>query len=215
MTARQPRGEERRKQVIEATLRLLAREGPRSVTHRAVAAEAGTSLRSTTYYFESRQALLREALLHYQSTAMDRFAKIASRGLTERGDAIDSAADLLALTVLSDLEEDRAGLVAELELALEVGRDPTLEATYAAWERGLLDLLEAFATELGARDPKRAARVVLATLRGLEIEALVHPSRKASRAELRETFSMLLRAIGADAGATKTVSKVRAPLKRP
>lgn len=191
--------------MLEATLRLLAREGPRGVTHRAVAAEAGTSLRATTYYFESREALLREALLHYASTSMERFGRIAAMRDETATEPLDAAADLLAAVVMSDLEEDRAGLVAELELALEIGRDPELEGAYAAWERGLLDLLEAYATVLGAASPPSTARIVLAALRGLEIEALVHPSRKADRADLRATFRTLLGALvgrGGDAGTT-------------
>lgn len=182
--------------MLEATLRVLAREGPRSVTHRAVAAEAGTSLRATTYYFDSREALLREALMFYASTSMERFSRIAAEGIAPGRDPVDAVADLLAAIVLSDLEEDRAGLVAELEFALEVARDPALEETYAAWERSLLDVLEGFASLLRSDHPKRDARIVLATLRGLEMEALVHPSHKPSRADLRAVFAALLRGIG-------------------
>lgn len=193
---RQPRGEERRRSVLEATLRVLSREGPRAVTHRAVAAEAGTSVRATTYYFDSRETLLREALAHYASTSMERFARIVTENAGKHDDPIEAAADMLAATVLSDLEEDRAGLVAELELALEVARDPALEETYAAWERGLLDVLEGYARSLGSAHPTRDARIVLATLRGLEVEALVHPSKRPTRAELRGIFGALLRSIG-------------------
>jgi DNA-binding transcriptional regulator YbjK len=197
---RQARGEERRILVLEATLRLLAREGPRGVTHRAVAEEAGTSLRATTYYFASREALLRESLIFYAERSMERFARVASGFSRVPARApIDEAADRLAAVVMSDLEEDRAGLVAELELALEIGRDPQLEAAYAKWERGLLDLLEAYAASLGSKAPAQHARVVLATLRGLEIEALVRPSRKPSRADLRATFKLLLDALVAEA----------------
>ena len=173
---------------------MLAREGPRAVTHRAVAAEAGTSVRATTYYFDSRETLLREALTHYASTSMERFARIVAEGQSEGRDPVEAAADMLAATVLSDLEEDRAGLVAEMELALEVARDPALEETYAAWERGLLDVLEGYAHMFHSAHPQRDARIVLATLRGLEMEALVHPSKKPTRAELRAIFATLLRA---------------------
>lgn len=181
--------------MLDATLRLLAREGPRGVTHRAVAAEAGTSLRATTYYFDSRATLLREALLHYAESSMARFARVISDGSAVAEDPIDEAADRLAAVVMSDLEEDRAGLVAELELALEIGRDPALEAAYAAWEQGLLAALEAYATVLGTRSPGDDARIVLATLRGLEIESLVRPSRPPSRAALARTFRSLLGAL--------------------
>lgn len=193
MTAR---GEERRTQVLEATLRLLAREGPRAVTHRAVAREAGTSLRATTYYFASRDQLLIEALLHYAHTAFDRFDRLRKPLLDAAGDdPLSQAADVLALTVLSDLEEDRTGLVAEYELALEIGRRPELEHAFRGWQARLEELLVAYAGWLGSTRPALHARIVLATLRGLELEALAQPSRRPERAELREAFLEVLRGL--------------------
>ncbi|MFW5876411.1 MAG: TetR/AcrR family transcriptional regulator [Myxococcota bacterium] len=199
-TPRQPRGEARRRQVLEATLRLLAREGPRGVTHRGVAEEAGTSARATTYYFASREELLTEALRHYAETALARFERIATTDPAAREDPVGAAARMLADTVVSDLTEDRAGLVAEYELVLEAGRKPDeLEAAYARWQAKLLDLLAAHARELGSTRPHEHARLVLATLRGLEIEALAHPTRHVDRDELCRIFRTLLRALIANA----------------
>ncbi len=189
MTAR---GEERRVQVLEATLRLLAREGPRAVTHRAVAREAGTSLRATTYYFSSRDELLVEALTHYARNAFARFDRLRAPLADVGDDPLTQAADVLALTVLSDLEEDRAGLVAEYELALEIGRRPELEPAFAEWQRRLETLLATYAGLLGSSRPALHARLVLATLRGLELEALAQPSRRPRREELRGVFVELL-----------------------
>lgn len=191
------RGEERRTQVLEATLRLLAREGPRAVTHRAVAREAGTSLRATTYYFSSRDELLVQALVHYARTAFDRFDRLREPLGSEGGDddPLEQAADVLASTVLSDLEEDRTGLVAEYELALEIGRRPELEPAFSDWQKRLEKLLAAYAGLLGSRRPELHARLVLATLRGLELEALAHPSRPPRREDLRGVFAELLRSL--------------------
>lgn len=190
MTAR---GEERRTQVLEATLHLLAREGPRAITHRAVAREAGTSLRATTYYFSSRDELLVEALKYYAENAFDRFDHLREPFDPDGGDdVLAQAADLLALTVLSDLEQDRTGLVAEYELALEIGRRPELEPAFSDWQARLEQLLAAYAGLLGSSQPALHARLVLATLRGLELEALAHPSRRPGREDLREVFSELL-----------------------
>lgn len=195
-TPRQPRGEARRRQVLEATLRLLAREGPRGVTHRGVADEAGTSVRATTYYFASREELLTEALRHYAETALARFERIATTDPAARPDPVEAAARMLADTVVSDLTEDRAGLVAEYELVLETGRRPDeLEPAYARWQAKLLDMLAAHARQLGSARPREHARLVLATLRGLEIEALAHPSRQVDRNDLRRVFRTLLRAL--------------------
>ena len=189
---RQERSEQKRREVLEATLRLLARECPRGVTHRAVAAEAGTSLRATTYYFASREELLTEALLHYARTAIERFDIIRAPLSPGIEDPIEAAADLLAATVVSDLLEDRAGLVAEYELVLEIGRNPVLEPAYREWQAKLEGMLGGYAALFGSRNPERDARIVLATLRGLELEALARPSRKPDRVELRGLFAALL-----------------------
>ena len=51
----------RRDAIVEATLRTIGERGADAVTHRVVAAEAGVPLASTTYYFASKDALVREA----------------------------------------------------------------------------------------------------------------------------------------------------------
>jgi DNA-binding transcriptional regulator YbjK len=208
---RQARGETRRRQVIEATLRLLARGGPRAVTHRAVASEAETSVRATTYYFESRDALLIEALRHYAETAIERFDSVAeSLESTVGGGAIPSAArpallaaaaGVLADTAISDIFDDPVGLVAEYELVLEIGRNPELEPDYRRWQDRLEEMLRCYAELFGSSDPALDARVVLATLRGLEIEALARPSEKPDRDDLTRVFERLLTGLlAADGG---------------
>ncbi len=194
MTApRQNRGVERRDQVLRAAIRVLAREGTRGVTHRAVAAEAGTSVRATTYYFSSRKELLTEAFRHYIELAIARFEAIQIPLPAE--DPAGAAARMLAAIVISDLEQDRAGLIAEYELVLELSRDPTLEALYQEWQERLLAILTGYAGDLGSPEPRRHARIVLATLRGLEIEALANPSEALDHERLERTFRVLLKGL--------------------
>lgn len=195
MAKTQARAIERRTAVLEATIRLLAREGPRAITHRAVAKEAGTSLRATTYYFASRDDLLAEALAHYAKTALARFDEVPVPDLARADEPIALASKVLAEIVLSDLEADRAGLVAEYEIVLEIGRTGALEAPYRAWQARLEAILARYATELGSKSPALVARVVLATLRGLELEALARPSVKPSRKDLALVFRTLLEAL--------------------
>lgn len=193
------RSEQRRLEVLEATVRLLAREGPRAVTHRAVAAEAGTSLRATTYSFESREALLTAALRHYAASALSRFDTIRAPKEAAFDDPIEAAADLLAQTVHSDVVDAREGLVAEYEVVLEISRRPFLEGDYRAFQSKLESMLAGYAALLGSSDPELDARIVLATLRGLELEALARPSTPPQRDDLRRVFARLLRGIGGTA----------------
>ncbi len=192
---RQERGERKRREVLEAAIRLLARQGPRAVTHRAVASEAGTSLRATTYYFASREELLTEALRHYAQTAIERFDAIRAALPQRTSLPPELAAELLAQTVLSDVVADRQGLVAEYELVLEVGRNASLEAAYAAWQAQLEEILARYAEAMGSSEPKLHARIVLATLRGLEIEALARPSQSPRRSDLKRVFQLVLESL--------------------
>jgi DNA-binding transcriptional regulator YbjK len=202
---RQARGEQTRRQVLDATLRLLASGGPRAVTHRAVAGEAGTSVRATTYYFASRDELLVEALRHYAATAIARFDDLAApmevtRAAGPPGPAAEedrpalvaAATALLAQTVISDLVDDRPGLVAEYELVLETSRNPDLEPDYRRWQDRLEGMLRGYAELLGSPAPALDARIALATLRGLELEALARPSTPPDADDLTAVFARLL-----------------------
>lgn len=192
----QARAEETRRNVLDATLRVLARVGPHGVTHRAVAAEAGASVRAATYYFASRDELLQEALAHYTRGAIERF-RLIERALESAGSiSVNDAADALAAIVLADVVGDRVGLIAEYELALEAARNPALEQTYREFQAALEAMLATHARALGATEPKVAARLVLATLRGLEIEALARPSEKPDQKAIAKLFRRLLSGLG-------------------
>jgi len=191
------RADAKRTRVLTATLRLLARGGPRAVTHRAVAAEAGTSLRATTYYFASREELLREAFLHYAEGAIARIEALEVPLPEDPAQALEAAAQMLAETVLSDLMEDRVGLVAEYEWVLEIGRSPSLEASYGRFQSRLVAMLRTYGEKLGTGTAQLDARIVLAALRGVEVEALAQPSTPPNREALVATFRRLLSALSA------------------
>ena len=54
--------EDRRVQLVDATLRVMSEYGVAAATTRAIAAEAKTTLATVHYCFESKQALLREVI---------------------------------------------------------------------------------------------------------------------------------------------------------
>jgi DNA-binding transcriptional regulator YbjK len=74
----QERSRLRRDELLAAAIELFSVGGSRAVTHRAVAARAGLPSATTTYYFESIDQLIREALgAHVASwiRALDDLAK--------------------------------------------------------------------------------------------------------------------------------------------
>ncbi|NLU66041.1 TetR/AcrR family transcriptional regulator [Streptomyces sp. HNM0574] len=66
---------ERRAHIIDALVRVAAREGPHAVTMRSVAAEADVSLRVVQYYFDSKAELTRAALQRLEEQSHQRWAE--------------------------------------------------------------------------------------------------------------------------------------------
>lgn len=74
---RRARGERRRRELLEAALVVIDERGVQATTHRAVAEAAGVPLATTTYYFESIDHLLEEALLLFVTEEAARLRALA------------------------------------------------------------------------------------------------------------------------------------------
>lgn len=64
--------DERRSMILEAFMRVAAREGLHAVSLRAVAAEANISLRSVQYYFDTKAGLMQSGLTALEKSSNDR-----------------------------------------------------------------------------------------------------------------------------------------------
>jgi TetR/AcrR family transcriptional regulator, regulator of biofilm formation and stress response len=120
---RRVRGAQRRQQLIEASLRVLERDGLPGLTHRAVAAEAGVAPASATYHFEGIDDLAVSAILE----ATDGFV----RSIGERSDGTSVSGYAAALA--EELSRHRGRLVAGHELYLLASRRPALRQAARAW----------------------------------------------------------------------------------
>jgi TetR/AcrR family transcriptional regulator, regulator of biofilm formation and stress response len=187
----QRRGLQRRAAILRATLRILGREGSAAITHRAVAEEAGVPIAATTYYFSSKEDLIREALHLHAEREAERVAE-ATRTLGERPTTVEGLADHLADFVDYGLRAGREALIAEYELLLQAARDPDLESLSRVFYERIRGQLEQILIELGTRDPAAAAQLIMAVLAGLEVDNLATPTTHLSREELRRLVGRLL-----------------------
>jgi len=190
----QRRGIQRRAAILRATLRILGREGTAAITHRSVAEEAGVPIAATTYYFSSKEDLIREALHLHAEMEAERVAE-ATRTLGEGPTTVEALADHLADFVDHGLGAGRQALIAEYELLLQAARDPGLESLSRVFYERVRGQLEETLTELGARDPTTAARLIMAVLAGLEVDNLATPTTHLSREELRQLIGQLLHSL--------------------
>ncbi|GAB3912778.1 TetR family transcriptional regulator [Kibdelosporangium lantanae] len=158
---RRARGERRRREIVEATLRVIERDGVAGVTHRTVAREAGVPTTSTTYHFASLDELLIETL----KWCADGFA-VAVRDLVERARILGSqGAREVAEMLVEALGPQRGRTMAEYELYLFAARRPALRPAARLW----LDVL----TSLVQHEDEVAFRAFLAGIDGLLMQGLI------------------------------------------
>lgn len=102
--------------LLDAAIRVVARDGLRGLTYRAVAAEAGVTHGLVTRHFGSRAAMIEEALGHAVQHS------IAVSSLESATGQIDD----LARDLPNMAEDDADGQAFQFELILEARRRPEL-----------------------------------------------------------------------------------------
>ncbi|MFJ8076665.1 TetR/AcrR family transcriptional regulator [Streptomyces sp. NPDC096176] len=158
-----------RQRIIEAVLLIIGRDGVAAVTNRRIAKEAGVSLGSVTYHFETQHELLRESLLHFVRDETRRFTELADGCRREGIDIAGAAA--LAGQVAGGIGFDN-GHIATFELYVEAGRDERLREAaaeaFAAYDRLAVEIL----TGLGVPGAERLATTTVALVMGLQLRRL-------------------------------------------
>ena len=159
----------RREQILEGALRVIGRSGREAVTHRAVAEEAGVPLGSTTYYFDSRDDLLAQALEHVARKETERHRVLGEE--LRKAKTPRQLADLLLDQLILEAD-DRVAYIAEYELWLEAGRRPELREAATAWCDAVQLSVAGAMEKLGSTDPAADASLVVAAIDGLGERAL-------------------------------------------
>ena len=184
---RQARGEERRRQILHATLELIERSGVEAVTHRAVGEASGVPLGSVTYYFPTKDALLREALECWVAEEVARLEEVTAAIEREQLAPEDAAARWSELLRGNDPHQ-----VSQFDLYLQAARNPELRdvaaSAFAAYERVTAAALRA----AGLADHAEAAPLFVALADGLGLRRLAAPGAgPAADAALVELFALL------------------------
>lgn len=152
----------RRDELLTAAIELFAEGGARAVTHRAVAARAGLPPATTTYYFESIQELIREALGAHIDQWTRELEKSTSVELQIDVD-LDEATALLG-TVFEHRGPEVAA--AELSIFLAAAREPQLRDAAAAALHAMEALITALLAKVGVTDAHDLAASIVALIAG-------------------------------------------------
>jgi AcrR family transcriptional regulator len=121
---RKPNVEQRRRDLCDAAIAVLAADGARGLTHRGVDRHAGLAEGTTSFYYQTRAALLR--------AAMDRVIELDVADFTGAqnatgGGEVDSLLSTLAVQAMrTAVEPERSRARARFELIMIASRDPDL-----------------------------------------------------------------------------------------
>jgi AcrR family transcriptional regulator len=168
--------EQRRREIVRAVLRAVARGGVRAADVRSIAREAGWSTGVITHYFADKHALLVGAL---REAAADVVARMESATRLRSG--VDRVEALLLAGLPLD-EEAAATCRIFYHFAAEGLSDPAFveefAAYYAGWRGAVAQALAATpALRPLTPDQARAAAVrLVALVEGLAVQAVFDPS---------------------------------------
>ncbi|WP_194825616.1 TetR/AcrR family transcriptional regulator [Nocardia sp. XZ_19_231] len=157
---------DRRVRIVAGAVELIATQGIRALTHRAVDTRLALPPGSTSYYFRTRQALI-EAVAE-GITARSRADFLAAQQEFANRQSLDPAqvAHDIATWLDQLLTHRRNDLIARHALIIEVLSEPELHARLAG-SLFSLDRATALFDALGAVDPRASAHDFLALLEGL------------------------------------------------
>lgn len=194
MTPRNDDLSPRRREILTAAMTVLAQQGNRGLTHRAVDREAGIPEGSSSAYFRTREALL-GALGDFVA---DRLAvdveALGARLASCPGDHDRAVAEVSAL--FSQWLDEPDLLAARLELTVAATRDPGLATRFAQWREDLVAMVRDVLARAGD-DAGGSAQTLVAALDGVLLASLLQPARR-RRGFVAESVEALLTGLGPD-----------------
>ncbi|WP_031067180.1 TetR/AcrR family transcriptional regulator [Streptomyces sp. NRRL WC-3742] len=162
----------RRTALADAAIEVLAREGARGLTFRAVDVQAGVPNGTASNYFTNRDHLLNQTARHIHHRLTPDPVMIAELLLAPHDRDLVKA---LVRDIFRRISEDRAGYVALLELRLEATRRPELRARLTEAVREELDANVGYHLGQGLPGDRETVVVLYLAMTGLILEHLTLP----------------------------------------
>jgi DNA-binding transcriptional regulator YbjK len=123
---RKPNPDQRRRELCDAAIQLLADDGAKGLSHLKVDARAGVPDGTTSFYFRTRSALLRAVAERMVELDLAALQSVADRAGLDDG----ASASALAMLVIQSGEEPQLSRTrARYELTMQATRDPAIATT--------------------------------------------------------------------------------------
>ncbi|MGH8793472.1 MAG: TetR/AcrR family transcriptional regulator [Stackebrandtia sp.] len=166
------RNPRRRSALVNAAIEVLARDGARGLTFRAVDAAADVPAGTASNYFPTRDELLHQAGTQVHERLGPDPTELAR---TLRTPPSRELVTLLMRQLIDRILDDRVGYLALLELRLEAARQPRLHAALAQTLRANLDFNIRNHADLGMPGDQMSVVTLYLAISGLVVELLTVP----------------------------------------
>ncbi|UTA49252.1 TetR family transcriptional regulator [Simiduia sp. 21SJ11W-1] len=203
--SRRAKGEQTRREILEATLRLIVRNGHNAVTHRAVAAEAGVNLSLTTYYFKDLKELISESFDHYRNkveqevdSTWEKLLQFLEQSpietLDEKRKLLDHLTQFATDYVRDMIRHRPSGLVLEMTFFFDLHLEPEMRAGAVELRKRFQRGFEVFCERLGSPAPEVDAALLLGALQRLEYVGLAtnEVDEQAMHAQFKRLLSTIM-----------------------
>ncbi|MDN7437344.1 TetR/AcrR family transcriptional regulator [Burkholderia multivorans] len=172
---------EGRQALINAAIRLVAREGVTGLTYRSLAAEAGVTTGTLQHHFKSTDDLLDSALEYCLNQSL--------QYVTEMAKSIDEFVAVLERFI----EVDREILVFQVELSIASRRRPELAGMVERSQKAYRQITYQLLHQMDVPADEAFVELLMAIVDGIGYEAVVFGRSQHARTKLQ--FDMLKRVI--------------------
>jgi DNA-binding transcriptional regulator YbjK len=194
-TGKTARGAQRRIEIIDAAIAVMAQVGLAGLSMRVVANQAQIPLGALSYYFDDKSDLVAQAFQQLSDREIERVVRTAER--LQPTMPAEQLADLVADMIIDGFTSPQGAIVTRYELVTEASRDERLRPMFEAWYAAMVPALSRLFRDLGSHQPELDSRTVIAVMAGLEIDNIYRPLRPVDKRRIRATLRHAFRAVTA------------------
>lgn len=207
--SRRSDGAKKKLRILEATLRLIVKEGIRGVKHRAIAKEAGVSLSSTTYYFKDIHDLISDAFTYFANKELESSEQLRTNSL-DAVNNIKKSAQLGSKEILTEVisvfvqqhisqqvkQVDRR--ILEYAFQDEALHNKNLAKMMAIMQESNLKMIDEFFRLLGSKEPLSDAHITLASIRHIEYLLIIDKRQSVDDPEIKKMVGSMVNKLLSD-----------------
>lgn len=180
----------RRRELSDAAVRVLAQQGSRGLTHRALDDEAGVPRGTSSNFFATKDLIIDAILVRISERLAPDPDVHARLALREPGKELFAA---YMKDIVQRLTSDRDAALALFELRLEATRRPHVEEAISTWLREGLASDVAFNARMSLPGSDREVALFHYAINGFIFDQITVPvDPEANRAEVIQRFVQLL-----------------------